>query len=93
VTDDYREYTDGVLVADSRDAMRAKDAPMYASMPDLRLTEELWGAGDRVVGRYVLYASRPEGQLELEIVVLYRLRGGQVAECRIFFYPALAVPG
>ena len=34
------EYTNGALVADSRDAMRIKDEPMYASMPDFRRTTE-----------------------------------------------------
>ncbi len=34
------EYTNGALVADSRDAMRIKDEPMYVSMPDFRRTTE-----------------------------------------------------
>ena len=93
LTDDYREYANGVLRRNSRAEARAADDTMYQMIPDYRRTvEELWGAGDRVVSRFTIFGTMADGStLERAIGCFYGIRDGKIHECHLFFDTAPSV--
>jgi ketosteroid isomerase-like protein len=93
LADDYREYANGTLVKSGRDQTRSADQAVYEMIPDYgRTVEETWGQGDRVVSRFTVRGTTPEGRrIECAVAGIYGLRDGKISEARLFFDPAGAL--
>ena len=86
LAEDYREYINGTLVKIGRAEARAADEPMYETTPDYsRTVEELWGVDDRVLGRYVMRGTMPNGsKLEVPFAGIYGIRDGHIFEAHFY---------
>jgi ketosteroid isomerase-like protein len=93
LTDDYREYANGVLVKNGRLEARAADAALYEMIPDYgRTVDELWGLDDRVVARFVIHGTMSGGKrFDIAVGCVYGLRDGQISEAHLYFDPTNAL--
>src|SRR5437870_8676760 len=93
LTDDYREYANGVLVKVGRVEARAADEALYEMISDYRRTvDELWGLDDRATARFSIHGTMSDGTpFEVAVGCIYGLRDGHISEAHLYFDPTSAL--
>ena len=83
---DHRQYVNGALAADGKEASRAADFAFYEMVPGLqRITHDIFGTDDRAVCRSTFRGSATDGRLiELPSLSMIYLSDGLVAESWIY---------
>ena len=89
LSEDYREYANGVLVKVGRFEARDADAALYEMVPDYhRTVEELWGLDDRVVARSSIHGTMRDGKrFEVAVGCIYGVRDGHISEAYVYCDP------
>jgi hypothetical protein len=84
--DNHRQYLNGSLAADGKEASRAADFAFYDMVPGVqRITHDIFGTDDRAVCRSTFRGTTTEGGvLEIPSLSMIYLREGLVAESWLY---------
>lgn len=82
LTDNYREYLNGILVKNGRADAREADQFLYDTIPDYRADVDALHAdehGGAIRWRFI--GTGPAGPFELPVASFYRITNQRIAEC------------